>query len=137
MTGRGNETESSIGSGRGTTRVPGAANLSAWTDHGWDNGVELNRLSTCDRLTVTTMNSTYEIVMGAPGTAEVLVRGGAFFPEFTPARLAGSSLGGSFLKIHCVYVGFRIEFALDSTCIVTSPVREIAVAPAVARASLM
>jgi hypothetical protein len=120
-----------------TTSVPGAANLSAWTDHAWHDGVELSRLSTCDQLTVTTLNSTYEIVMGVPGTSEVLVRGGTFFPEFMPARLAGSSLGGSFLKIHSVYVGFRIEFAIDSGCIVTSPVRQIVVAPAASRLPVM
>ena len=136
MTGSG-DSPSSITARAEKTKVPGAANLSAWTDHAWDDGVELNQLSACDRLTVTTMNSTYEIVLGVTGTSEVLVRGGAFFPEFTPARLAGSSLGGSFLKVHCVYVGFRIEFALESTCIVTSPVCRIAVAPAASRAAVM
>jgi serine/threonine protein kinase len=32
------------------------------------------------------------------------VRGGQFFPTYTPARLAGSSLGGSFLKQHGIYL---------------------------------
>jgi len=50
------------------------------------------------------------------------VRGGAFFPEFTRVRVAGSSLGGSFLKLHGVYLGFRMELADGGRMIVTSPV---------------
>jgi hypothetical protein len=44
-------------------------------------------------------------------------------------RLAGSTLGGSFLKLRSVHIGFRIEFAVGQGVVVTSPVRTIAVAP--------
>jgi hypothetical protein len=39
--------------------------------------------------------------------------------------VAGSSLGGSFLKVHGIYVGFRMELSDGSRMIVTSPVEEV------------
>jgi hypothetical protein len=68
----------------------------------------------------------YEIVIMSPDTADVLVRGGAYFPVFTQARVAGSSLGGSFLKVHGIYVGFRMELCDGTRMVVTSPVEEVA-----------
>jgi hypothetical protein len=53
------------------------------------------------------------------------VRGGKFFPEFTDAHVAGSSLGGSFLKLRGIYVGFCLELHRGTHTIVTSPVRSI------------
>jgi hypothetical protein len=113
-----------------TTAVPAAAVLNAWNSHSWDDGLHIEQLSALERLTVLTQHSTYEIVVVSPGTAEILVRGGEFFPQFTAARLAGSTLGGSFLKMRSIHVGFRIEFAVGRGVIVTSPVRTITVAPA-------
>lgn len=112
-----------------TTAVPAAAVLSTWNSHSWDNGLHIDQLSALDRLTVLTQHSTYDIVIVSPTTGEVLVRGGEFFPEFTSVRLAGSTLGGSFLKMRSVHLGFRIEFAVGRGVIVTSPVRTISVAP--------
>src|SRR5205814_8474417 len=88
-------------------------------------GVQVDDLSPLERLIVTTENSTYEIVLLSPATADVLVRGGAFFPVFMPARLAGSSLGGSFLKLRSVHVGFRLEISTARGFIITSPVRSV------------
>ena len=66
------------------------------------------------------------ISQAAPrGERECALRGGAFFPVFTPARLAGSSLGGSFLKLRSVHVGFRLELSTDRGFIITSPVRSV------------
>ncbi|PYS39272.1 MAG: hypothetical protein DMG14_14535 [Acidobacteria bacterium] len=80
-----------------------------------------------ETLTVRTENSTYEITVISGRTGEILVRGGRFFPEFTPARLAGSSLGGSFLKLRGIYVGFSLEIHFEKRLIITSRVRKIAV----------
>jgi hypothetical protein len=92
--------------------------------------VNLDQLSTFDRIIVTTQNHPYEIVVTSPGSANVVVRGGGYFPEFTAARLAGSSLGGSFLKTRCVTVGLRLEFtARDGRAIITTRVRSISVVP--------
>src|SRR5215218_3303640 len=88
---------------RPQTAVPASATLSAWQHHPWSDGVSIDQLSPLDRLIVRTRHSTYEIVATEAGSAEVLVRGGSFFPEFTPVRLAGASLGGSFLKLRSVH----------------------------------
>jgi hypothetical protein len=117
-------------SAEATTAVPAAAVLNAWNSHSWDDGLHIEQLTAIDRLTVLTQHSTYDIVIVSPSTAEVLVRGGEFFPEFTAARLAGSTLGGSFLKMRSIHIGFRIEFSVGRGVIVTSPVRSISVAPA-------
>jgi hypothetical protein len=95
----------------------------------------MDDLSALDRLIVRTQNSTYEIVVLAPSTGNVLVRGGAFFPVLAPVRLAGSSMGGSFLKLRSVHVGFRVEFNTPGGYIITSPVRAVDIAPAVADAN--
>ena len=119
------------------TAVPASATLSAWQHHPWSDGVSIDQLSPLDRLVVRTLHSTYEIVASETGSADILVRGGSFFPEFTPARLAGASLGGSFLKLRSVHVGFAIEFAVDKRAIVTSPVRSISVASAAVGSEVM
>ena len=111
--------------------IPASGVLSAWSTHDWRGGVQVDELTALERLIVQTENSTYEIVLLSPAAATILVRGGAFFPVFTPARLAGCSLGGSFLKLRSVHVGFRMELSTDSGFIITSSVRTVAVAPAV------
>ncbi len=100
--------------------------LDAWAAHEWRSGVEMAALQPMDELVVRTANSTYEITVLSPSTGEIMLRGGTFFPAFTRARLAGASLGGSFLKRHSIYVGFRIEFVHDARAIVTTGVRTIA-----------
>lgn len=109
-------------------RVAAGAVLDTWAAQPWRDGVLVNRLQVHDRLTIQTRHSIYEIVVLAPLSAEVLVRGGAFFPEFTTVRVAGCSLGGSFLKVYGVYVGFRIELVTGTEMIITSPVQTIVVA---------
>jgi hypothetical protein len=106
--------------------VPAGALLDTWSAHAWSDGIMVDRLAALDRLSIRTRHSLYEIVIMAPETADVLVRGGAYFPVFTRAKVAGSSLGGSFLKIHGIYVGFRMELSDGTRMIVTSPVEEVA-----------
>ena len=116
-------------SSESATPVPASGLLSAWSSHDWRGGVHLEELSALDQLVVKTENSTYEIIVLSSATADVLIRGGAFYPVFTAARLAGSSLGGSFLKLRSVHVGFRMELSSERGFIVTSPVRSVAIAP--------
>jgi hypothetical protein len=106
-----------------------AATLDTWTAHDWSNGVLLPHLAPHDRLIVRTRNSTYEIIVMVPHTASVMVRGGAFFPNFTPARVAGSSLGGGFLKLHGVYAGFQMELVAHELPVITTRVRTVSVLP--------
>lgn len=114
------------------SRLPsrGPSSLDSWTGHDWRHGVILPHLGPYDQLIVQTRNSTYEIIVIEPQTASVLVRGGRFFPEFRPARVVGSSLGGGLLKIHGVYAGFQLELVADQA-ILTTRVRTVAVLPAV------
>jgi len=55
----------------------------------------------------------------------VLVRGGRLFPEETSARLVGSSLGGSMVKLRAIHIGFRMELYACERSIITSRVRAI------------
>lgn len=99
--------------------------LDSWASHDWRNGLLVTSLAPLDRLLVRTCNHTYELIVTEPARAEVMVRGGRFFPEFARARVAGSSLGGSFLKLHGIYVGFRLELNDGTRTIVTSLVRAV------------
>jgi hypothetical protein len=112
---------------RSPARVPGST-LDTWTKHDW-KGALLSQLAPYDRLIVRTRNSVYEIIVMAPHTASVMIRGGTFFPTFTPARVAGSSLGRGFLKLHGVYAGFQMELVADDRPIITTRVRTVAVLP--------
>lgn len=105
--------------------VPSGALLDTWTARGWTDGLLISQLSAFDHLLIRTRHSTYEMVVISPEGAEVMVRGGAFFPDFTRVRVAGSSLGGSFLKLHGIYLGFRMELADGARMIVTSPVEMV------------
>ena len=110
-----------------TVRCSASALLDTWSSHDWTEGVQLETMQDMETLTVRTENSTYEITVISGRTGEILIRGGRFFPEFTPARLAGSSLGGSFLKLRGVYVGFSLEIHFEKRLIITSRVRKIAI----------
>ena len=117
-------------------RVPRAAVLDAWSDLDWSDGVHLYELSAMDRLVVTTRNSVYDIVVVTPRTGEIIVRGGVFFPSFTPAHFCGSSLGGSFLKLRVVHPGFCLELCHDDLgLIVTSHVQTVRVSSGAQRQS--
>jgi len=113
-----------------TLRQLPATELHSWADREWRGGVEVQSLSALDRFTVRTRNTTYEFTVMAPQTAEVLVRGGRFFPEHTRVRVAGCSLGGAFLKIHAIYPGFLMELQHGGERIVTTRVQRIVMEPA-------
>ena len=110
-----------------TVRCSASALLDTWSSHDWNEGIQLEAMQDMETFTVRTENSTYEINVICGRTGVILIRGGRFFPEFTPARLAGSSLGGSFLKLRGVYVGFSLEIHFEKRLIITSRVRKISV----------
>ena len=92
-------------------------------------GLSLAQLDPIDRLEVFTRNSRYLITVLEPPRPRVLVEGGAFFPIVCEAALAGSSLGGSLLKLGWIGFGLRLEIHAAGRRIVTSPVQSIAVNP--------
>ena len=106
-------------------QVPRAADLGAWTHHLWDHGFQIEQLWAGDQLVLRTANTTYELTVVSPSAREVIIRGGHFFPERTGVRLDGCSLGGAFLKLGGLYVGFSLELRGDTGVVVTSPVRSI------------
>ena len=108
-----------------TLRYSAGAALDNWSSHNWAQGIQLESIPDLTRLEIRTQNSTYEITVISARAGDILVRGGQFFPEFTEARLAGSSLGGSFLKIRGIYIGFKLEIHSGERAIVTSRVRSI------------
>ena len=115
------------GTSKDAVRVPAAIDFDTWKAHQWTNGVQIDQLPDLTTLIVQTQNSSYEITTICGRTGEVLVRGGGFFPHRTPACLSGASLGGSFLKLWGIYVGFKMEILHDGRPIVTSLVRSIAI----------
>jgi hypothetical protein len=90
----------------------------------------VDELQPLDGLVVRTCNTTYTITVLSPATGEVMMHGGRFFQEPTRVRVTGASLGGSFLKMRGIYVGFSVELWHDGETIVTSRVQSIAGAEA-------
>ena len=109
---------------------PSDAILSTWSERDWKraDGVQLDQLDHMRRLVVRTYQQAYEIFVRSGAAGDVLVRGGRFFQEFTEARIAGSSLGGSFLKQLGIYVGLRVEFNVHGETLLTAPILSISIA---------
>src|SRR6266567_1847629 len=106
-----------------TMKCARGALLETWSGHHWQDGIQLETIDDLTQLLVQTENSLYEITVICAHSGEILLRGGKFFPEYTPSRLAGSSLGGSFLKLRGIYVGFNMELYSEGRTIITSRVR--------------
>jgi hypothetical protein len=107
--------------------IPTKAILDHWVDDPWTNGVQVDRMGDMQKLVIRTKNSVYLIIIIDGPRGEILVRGGQFFPELTPARLAGATLGGSFCKMRGIYAGFRMEITASGRRTITTPVRSIGV----------
>ena len=87
-------------------------------------GVRLADLEPLTTLHVHTTNSLYRI--GVLNGTRILVQGGTF-PEITPAKFSGSSLGGNLLKCGWIGVGLRMEIRAGTRRVVTSPVCAISI----------
>jgi hypothetical protein len=86
------------------------------------------RLDTCgrfDRLEVRTQRTVYEVVVLRGSTGEALVRGGRYFAQFRRARVVGSTLGGSTVRLGTIEVGARLELRVGRLPIVTSTIEEV------------
>jgi hypothetical protein len=83
--------------------------------------VSLRDVEPLTTLIVVTRNSRYRIIVKS--STDVLIQGGQFFPDTTPAQLDGASFGGSFLKLGVIAVGLCMEIRSGPERIVTSPVR--------------
>jgi hypothetical protein len=108
-----------------TSGFSASAILDTWVNHSWSEGIQLVSLPDLAELVVETRNSVYEITSIDGAGREILIRGGRFFSQRTAARLCGSSLRGSFLKLGGIYAGFSMEILCDGQTIVTSPVKSV------------
>jgi hypothetical protein len=105
-----------------------ASSLDSWLARDWSQGVHVGALDEFQQLHVCTQNSLYELII-VSRCGDVRVRGGRYFPDWTPARFAGCTAGGSFLKRLGLNVGLQMEFEVEHRRIITSPVRSIAILP--------
>src|SRR6185436_4449194 len=65
----------------------------------WQNGIDLREAPSGTVLNVRTHNSWYRFVVVDGVRRQVLVQGGSWFAEEGPARIDGSTAGGSWLKM--------------------------------------
>jgi hypothetical protein len=110
-----------------TSSYSASAILDTWVNHPWSEGVQVATLPDMTEVVVQTRNSTYEITIIDGVSREILIRGGKFFPQRTAARLSGSSLRGSFLKLGGIYAGFSLEVLFEGQTVVTTSVQSIRV----------
>ena len=91
--------------------------------------VRLDSCSELEWIIVRTRNSTYELIVLSGDTGEVMVRGSGRFKDFTHATVAGSTLGGSAIKLRTICAGYRLELRLDGKRkpVVTSRVERVSV----------
>jgi hypothetical protein len=87
-------------------------------------GVALGAFDPLTSLIVETRNTRYHIIVTR--SDEIIIQGGSFFPDPTPARLEGASLGSSLLRLGWIGLGLRMEIRARGQRIVTTPVRTIA-----------
>jgi hypothetical protein len=97
--------------------------FAAVADH--RDGIDVRRVESLTELLVKTMNSMYRVTVLDPFGSEVLVSGGWFSSVQRRAVIAGSSLGGSLLKMGWILKGMRVEFVLPGERIVTSAVQAV------------
>jgi hypothetical protein len=94
---------------------------------GTARGVALQSLAPGTVVTVKTQNTRYRLVVLDGAERRVRISGGWVFPEVTDVRVAGSTDGGSTLKLGWIGEGFRLELATDLGPVTTSPVQSVIV----------
>ena len=109
--------------------VPAFRVLDTWSSHAWSNGLQIESFDDLTEIQVVTRNSVYEITVIDGFSRSIVVRGGRFFPEGTPALLAGSSFGrgGGFLKIGGIYLGLSMEIVTSQDTFITTHVKAISI----------
>ncbi len=75
-------------------------------------------------IAVRTRRSNYEVVVLPGRSGEVLVRGG-LYRNFQRAGLAGSTFGGSAIRLRTIEVGCRLELHVNGMPIVTSTIEAV------------
>jgi len=107
--------------------MPRSRILDPWLNDAWSDGLQIETVDDFTEIHVETHNSVYEFTVIDGRSRSIVVRGGRFFAERTPATLAGCSLGGSFLKLGGIYVGFSLEIVYSKDTVITTHVKSIKV----------
>lgn len=113
----------------GPALIAREAVLDNWTRAEWTDGCQVDQLPDLQPITVITRNHLYELIVVNGSDGRLRIRGGLLIPEWRDARLAGCSLGGSFLKLRGIYAGFCMELHVDGEIIITTPVQRLTLAP--------
>ena len=118
--------ESSTSSAGANEAVPRCSTLDGFAEEiSLRGGVNITGLEPITPLIVRTENTVYRIMVLEPYRFRILVQGGSYFPEATPAHLQGSGFGGSLLKQGWIGQGLRMEICTDDNRIITSRVRSM------------
>jgi hypothetical protein len=91
------------------------------------SGVDVRKLPAETEVSVDTSNSHYRFVMLEGGSARALVRGGRYFDDDAEARIEGSTLGGTLLRLGWIGLGLSMELSVDGKRLGTSRVQSITI----------
>ena len=120
------------GAGNESVRYEDGPEVVSYSEHSASQndrvtGIDLRSLPAGTAVVVDTRHSRYRFVMLDESGRNALVEGGPYFPRPTTARVEGSTLGGSLLKIGWIGLGWFVELSCGGTRIITSQVRSISV----------
>ena len=96
-----------------------------WPAEARGRAIHLDSCVPFEHIAVRTRRNDYDVVVLAGRAGDVCVRGGRFFKEFRRARLAGSTFGGSAIRVRTIEVGCPLELQVDGRRIVTSAVEAV------------
>ena len=89
------------------------------------HAIHLDSCLPFERIAVRTRKSNYEVVVLPGRRGDVLVRGGRYFTKFQLAGLAGSTFGGSAIRLRTIEVGCQLELQVNGAPIVTSTIEAV------------
>jgi hypothetical protein len=89
--------------------------------------VDLRSLPAGTEVVVDTCRSRYRFVMLDGSGRNAQVEGGPYFPQEVTARVEGSTLGRSLLKLGWIGLGWCVELSFGGKRIITSRVRSISI----------
>ena len=110
-------------SGEGTVAAQGSTLDSFVAAATAGAGVAIGSVEPLTSFIVETRNTRYRIIVTR--SDEIVIQGGSFFPDPTPARLEGASLGTNLLRLGWIGLGLRMEIRANGQRIVTTPVQTI------------
>jgi hypothetical protein len=79
-----------------------------------NDGIDVHRLKAGTIIIANTRNSKYKIIKGFKDVYDVTIQGGKHFAEPTEAHFAGSTYGGSMMKIGWIGYGMHMEVYIPS-----------------------